>query len=258
MTSWHVAIYVMWYRQIIRFVRMRSRLISSVLQPIMWLIFIGVGFSSALRGQLIREVFGGLSYITFMAPGIVVMSSFFTAFFSAISVIWDREFGFLKEILVAPVPRAASIFGRALGDSTVALAQAALVLAASYVVVPSLRLEGAFVALLASLLAALTVSGLGIAIASRIKSFEGFHLINMLIAMPMLFLSNTFYPLKTMPDWMRIASSLNPVTYGVDLARYSLTGVSYFAPAHSLSILLSYALAFTILATYAYAKTTIE
>lgn len=197
---------------------------GSIVQPIFWMVLLGLGFTSALRGAF----FEGLDYLTFFAPGIVVMAVFFTAFFSGISVIWDREFGFLKEILVAPVSRTATILGRALGDATMSTAQGLIVLAIAYMLVPGLSPTNLPLALLAAVLTAFQFAGLGIAIGSRMRSFEGFHLINTFIAMPLLFLSGAFYPINVLPSWLAPLIYANPLVYGVDLMRCSLTGVAEF------------------------------
>ena len=252
-----VSTYVMWYRQVKRFVRAKSRLIGSIAQPLFWMLFFGLGFTSALTFQGYR-VFNSMSYMSFLIPGIILMAVFFTSFMAGISIIWDKEFGFLKEVLVAPASRSILIFGRALGDSTVAVFQGFIVLAVAYLLTPNLLLGGIPILALTVFLTALTFTCLGITLASKIKSMEGFQLLTTFIAMPTLFLSGAFFPVETMPSWMKIMAFLNPLTYGVDVARKVLTGVSFFPLTLSLTVLLGVTLTFTLLAAWVFEKTTIE
>jgi len=245
----------MWYRQVKRFLRSHSRLVGSIIQPVFWMVFLGVGFTSALHGV---AIFGGLDYLRFFAPGVIVMAVFFTAFFSGISVIWDRELGFLKEILVAPASRVTIIMGRILGDSTVAFIQGLIVLAIAYVLVPTLNFTGIPLTLLAAFFTALQFTGLGVAIACRLHSLEGFHLINMLVAMPIFFLSGAFYPISSLPDWSTPIILMNPLVYGVEVARLALTGVNYLPPTVSIAALIASALILSGVAGWSFKKATIE
>ncbi len=252
-----VSTYVMWYRQVKRFIRARSRLVGSIAQPLFWMLFFGLGFTSALTFQGYRA-FNSMNYMSFLIPGIILMAVFFTSFMAGISIIWDKEFGFLKEVLVAPTSRSILIFGRALGDSTVAVLQGFIVLAVAYLLTPNLLLKGVPILVLTVFLTALTFTCLGITLASKIKSMEGFQLLTTFIAMPTLFLSGAFFPVETMPSWMKIMAFLNPLTYGVDAARKVLTGVGFFPLALSLTVLLGATLVFTFLAAWVFEKTTIE
>jgi len=252
------AVYIMWYRQIKRFTRARSRVVGAVVQPILWMIFFGLGWAPALRAPSARVIFGGVDYLSFLAPGVAMMGVFMVSFMSGISVIWDREFGFLKEVLVAPVPREATIIGRALGDSTVAVAQGLTILAVAHLISSGLNSLGMPIAALSMLLVALAFSGVGIAIGSRMSSMEGFQLINTFISMPTLFLSGAFFPILTMPSWMKILAFINPLTYGVDAGRGALTGNGYFSPWFDLSLLLILATIFMGLAAWTFRRTTIE
>ena len=249
------AAYVMWYRQVKRFVRARSRLVGSIFQPIFWMVFLGLGFTSALRGA---PVFGGIDYLTFFAPGVVMMAVFFTAFFSGTSIIWDREFGFLKEILVAPASRTATILGRILGDVTIAMLQGVIILALALLMVPSLNLTGFPLVLAAAFFTALQFAALGTILASKLKSFEGFQLVNMLLAMPIFFLSGAFYPVDALPGPAALAAYLNPLVYGVELSRRALTGMGFLPLPTSLTILTASSILLFLVAVWSFEKTTAE
>ncbi len=249
------AAYVMWYRQIKRFLRARPMLVGSIVQPLFWMVFLGLGFTSALRG---KPVFAGVDYLTFFAPGVVLMAVFFTAFFSGISVIWDREFGFLKEILVAPASRTATILGRILGDATVALLQGIAVLAIAYLLVRSLNPLGFALTLVAAFFTALQFTSLGITIASKLRSFEGFQLINTFIAMPVIFLSGAFYPVSQLPGLAAQLAYLNPLVYGVDLAREALTGLGALPPTLNLIALLGSSALLVGIASWSFNRATLE
>jgi len=249
------AIYIMWYRQVKRFLRSRSRIIVSVVQPIIWMVFLGLGFTSALRG---KPLFGGVDYLTFFAPGVIMMAVFFTAFFSGISVIWDREFGFLKEILVAPASRTAIIFGRILGDATIALLQGVAVMVAAFFLASQLNPLGAGWVLVAAFLTSLQFTGLGITLASKLKSFEGFQLVNTFISMPLVFLSGAFYPVSQLPPPASQLAYLNPLVYGVDLTREALTGLGSLPTSLNLAALLLSSLLLIGFAAWSFNKATVE
>lgn len=211
------AAFTIWQREIIRYLRDRSRIATSLIQPVMFFIVFGSGFRRILaQGNF------GVDYIQFIFPGIIAMSVMGTAFFSTISTVWDREFGFLKEILVAPVPRTGIAFGKALGATTIASFQALILL----VIGPFIGLTMNLVTFLklfpVMLLLAFTISGLGLLIASLMKTTESFGLIMQLLIFPMFFLSGAFFPLTSAPDWMKFLSAINPLTYGVDSMRQLL------------------------------------
>jgi len=249
------AAYVMWYRQVKRFTRARSRLVGSIVQPIFWIVLLGLGFTSALKGT---PVFGGIDYLTFFTPGVIMMAVFFTAFFSGISIIWDREFGFLKEILVAPASRTATLLGRILGDVTIAMLQGVIVLVIAFFMVPSLSLTGVPWVLVAAFFTALQFTGLGITLASKLRSLEGFQLVNMLIAMPIFLLSGAFYPVNALPGPAASAVYLNPLVYGVDLSRTALTGMGFLPLPSALVFLLVSSLFLLAMAVWSFKRTTAE
>jgi len=232
--SWAAAFAAMALRQLLRFRTARSRLLNSVVFPLIWLVFFGLGWSAAFNmlGPAARSLFGGLDYLKFLAPGIIVMTVFTAGFGSGLGLLWDREFGYFKEILVAPAPRSALLLGRIAGDSVAALIQGAImaVLVAAAAGWPGAG--GLAAGLAAAYVAALASASLGTVIALAMRSPEGFHMVINLIMLPMLFISGAFYPVDPLPTWLKALAYINPLYYAVDLAR----GVMYGA--HSTPLLL--------------------
>ncbi len=210
---------VMIYRQVKRFIRARSRVAGMILNPIVWLVFFGLGWSGAFKSN---TMFGGVDYLTYLSPGLFAMTVFNLSFVSGLSVIWDREFGFLKEVLVAPASRKESIAGRIVGDSIVATFQGLIVLALTFLIA-NLKVEGVLSAIFVGFLMALAFSSFGVGIATKMESMEGFQIIMSLLMLPLIFLSGAIYPIQAMPDWMKMLAYINPLTYAVDAARQSLT-----------------------------------
>jgi ABC-2 type transport system permease protein len=212
------AVYIIWYRDILRYWRDRWRLVASLAQPLLFLVVFGSGLSSSLGGGL----FGGgrgLSYTQFMFPGIIGMSILFTAIFGAMSIVWDREFGFLKEVLVAPIDRWAVAIGKALGSTTQAMVQGLIILVlAPFVGVHLSVLTVLEIIPLAAVLA-FGLSSLGVAIASMMRSLQGFQVVMNFLMMPMFFLSGALFPLTNLPGWMTVLTRLNPASYGIDPLR---------------------------------------
>lgn len=207
--------FTIWLRDLLRFTRDRSRLISSLAQPLLFLVLFGGGFSAAISGLGDGE----LNYTQFLFPGILAMTVLFTAVFSAVSVVWDREFGFLKEVMVAPVSRYAVAAGKVAGGSTVALLQGLIIL----ILAPVLGIAFSWlqVALIIGILLLLAVmmSSFGLLLAARQHSMEGFHMMMNFVLLPMFFLSGAFFPLQGVPAWMHLLATVDPVTYGVDPLR---------------------------------------
>ena len=250
--------YAMFYRQLRRFIRATSRLAGTLINPIIFLVFFGLGWSTLFRGNIARMLFYGLDYLSYLAPGIYMMTLFTSGFIGGVSVLWDKEFGFLKEILVAPASRVYGILGRALGDSVANIIQGLIILIPMYALAPSLDIYGLAPALAIGFLIALTFNSIGIVIASRMNSMEGFHLIINLIMWPIVFLSGAFFPYDNLPEWMKAIVYINPLTYGVDASRYFLTGVSKMDLATDIIALLITSAAFISLAAYIFEKTTID
>lgn len=215
-------VYIMWLRQVKKYLRSKSRIIGSLGQPLLFLFALGFGL-----GSLYKSAEGG-SFIYFLVPGIIAMSILFTAMFAGIEVIWDRQFGFLKETLIAPVSRFKIMLGRTFGGATTAIFQGIIVLIISVVIGfrPDLLLLP--VALLFMILIGLFFTSLGTALASKLEDMQGFQLIMNFLIMPIFFLSGALFPLSTAPEALKIVSYFNPLTYGVDGLRGALTGVSQF------------------------------
>lgn len=212
-------IYSIWRRDVIRFLRDRSRLVGSLGQPLLFLVVFGSGLSSAMGRFAPGTGLGSVNYVEFMFPGIIVMAVLFTAIMSAISVVWDREFGFLKEVLVAPVPRWAVAVGKALGGSTTALFQGIVILVFAPFVGASLTPLAVLELIPTMFLTAFAMSSVGLVIAARLKTMEGFQVIMNFLLMPMFFLSGALFPLGNLPGWLLVLTRIDPVSYGVDAIR---------------------------------------
>jgi ABC-2 type transport system permease protein len=214
--TWVVA-----YRELLRFVNERSRIISAFAFPIAFLVIFGAGF-----GRVIGNLAPGVDFIQFMYPGIVAMTVLTSSLFAGVSVVWDREFGFLKEIMVAPIGRAGIVLGKAVGATMTALLQVGLMLLLAPVV--GVPLSPAIVLGLVPIVAilAMGLSGLGLLIASFMTSQQGFQLIIQLIIFPLIFLAGVFFPVNQVPLWLEIISKVNPLTYGVDAIRQVFLGSS--------------------------------
>jgi len=218
-------IYIMWLRQLKRYWRSRSRMIGTLGQPILFLIALGFGFDAIFQQA------GQGSYMQFLAPGVVAMSILFTSMFNGIEVIWDRQFGFLKETLVAPVSRFRIVIGRTLGGATVAFLQGILVLVISMFLGFSLsNFMGMPIALLFMLLIALLFTALGTAIASLMKDMNAFPLVMNFMIMPLFFLSGALFPVGNLPSFMGAIVRINPLSYGVDGLRGALSSSVFGLP----------------------------
>ncbi len=237
-------IYTIWLREIIRFWRDKSRIISSLVQPLLFLIVFGGGFSFVRLGSL--------SYQTFLFPGIVAMSLVGISIASGISVIWDREFGFLKEILVAPISRTSIFIGKALGGCTTALIQGIVILSLSFLIGISISPYSFLISIGLMTIISLGLVSIGLIIASFIETFESFGLIMNFIILPLILLSGAFFPLQEAPQWLRIISFINPLTYGVEAIRFVIIGFSYIPFPISLSIISAFSLTVILLGGVAF------
>lgn len=226
------AIYVLWIRQLKRYFRSRSRIVGSLGQPLLFMVALGFGF-----GPIFQKAGAG-NYMEFLAPGIIAQGILFTAMFSGTEIIWDRQFGFLKETLVAPVSRLDIMIGRTLGGATIATMQGVIIFFLSLLV--GFKPENIF-SIVSSLavmfLMSLLFTALGTAIASTLDDFQGFQLIMSFLVMPMFFLSGALFPLDNLPPAIDTISHINPLTYGVDGLRATLTGVSHFSMATDFFVL---------------------
>jgi ABC-2 type transport system permease protein len=208
-------IYTIWLREFKAFMREKSRIVAMIGQPLLYLLIVGQGIASGLS----LNHAAGVSYLQFYYPGILGMSVLFTSIFSGISIIWDREFGFLKEVLVAPVPRWAVAIGKVLGGATVAMVQSAILIALAPFVGVALSVQLVLELLLVSFLMSIAVTSLGVALAARMRSMQGFQMLMNFLVMPLYFLSGAMFPVSSAPTWMRTLMILNPLTYGVDALR---------------------------------------
>ena len=223
----------MWLRQIKKYFRSRSRIIGSLGQPLLFLLAFGFGFGSVYKRA------GAGNYMQFLAPGIILMSVLFTAIFSGIDLIWDRQFGFLKETMVAPVSRFQIMLGKTLGGATVATIQGIIVFVLSLLV--GFRTQNLFMlplALVVVFLVALLFTSLGIGLASTMEDMQGFQLIINFLVMPTFFLSGALFPLQGVPKALELIALIDPMTYGVDGLRYScLYSTTAFGMATDLIVL---------------------
>ena len=218
-------IFIVWYRDILRYVRDWIRVITSLMQPLLFLFVFGSGLSSSLNVSGSGPVPPGtptLDFRTFLFPGVMSMAVLFTAIFSAISIVWDREFGFLREVLVAPISRTAVVLGKALGGSTIAMLQGTIMLIFAPLIGVTLNVELVIKLMLEMLLLAFSLTSLGIVVASRMKSMEGFQMVMQFLLFPMFFLSGALFPLRGLPPWLAILNRIDPVTYGVDPLRQTV------------------------------------
>jgi ABC-2 type transport system permease protein len=227
------AIYILWLRELRRYVRSRSQIVASLGQPLLYLLALGFGL-----GPVFQKAGQG-SYLQFVAPGVVAMSILFSSVFSGMGLLWDRQFGFLKETLVAPVPRIHIMLGRTLGAATVAIIQGLLVMTVCLIAgFRPVSLSAIPVAFLFMALIACTFSALGTAIGSALENMQGFQLIMNFLVMPIFFLSGALYPLTNLPKALSVIVSLDPLAYGVDGIRGALIGISHFGPVVDVIVLL--------------------
>jgi ABC-2 type transport system permease protein len=242
-------IYILWLREVKKYLRSRTQIIASLGSPIMYLGVLGFGL-----GPIFRKAGEG-SYLQFMAPGVIGMTILFTSMFSGIALLWDRQFGFLKETLVAPVPRLWIMIGRTLGGATVAILQGLLILVAcfvagfravSFAVIPMALL---FMALIAVVFAAL-----GTVIGSSLKDMQGFQLVMNFLVMPIFFLSGALYPLTNLPRVLAVLTRIDPLTYGVDGVRTVLIGVTHFGVGVDAIVLVGVAIALLSAGAWRFSK----
>jgi len=226
------AIYILWLRQLKRYTRSCSRIVASLGQPMLFLLALGFGF-----GPIFQRAGQG-DYIQFLAPGVIGMTVLFTAIFSGIELIWDRQFGFLKETLVAPVPRILIMIGRTLGGATVALLQGFIVVIICFIAGFRVHHASAIpIAFLVMALIAIMFTALGTAIASVLSDFQGFQLVMNFLVMPIFFLSGALFPLAGLPTVLNVLATIDPLSYGVDGLRVSLSGAGHFGLAVDLAVL---------------------
>lgn len=214
-------VYTIWYRDILRFWHDKMRMIGSLILPLLFLVVFGSGLNTRM-GFLAP----GVDFTQFIFPGIIGMTVLMSSFMAGVSVVWDREFGFLKEVLVAPISRASVAAGKTLGATTVALLQGIIILLFTPLVGISLSIWTVLALLPLMFLLAASMGSLGVLLATRIKSMEAFTAVMQLLMFPMVFLSGAFFPLEGLPAWMNILVKLNPATYGIAPIRQVVLGTS--------------------------------
>lgn len=242
-------IYILWIRQLKRFIRKKASLIGALGQPIIFLIAFGFGLSPVFARA------GAGSYMQFLAPGIIAMTVLFTSIFTGVEIIWDKQFGFLKETFVAPVSRFEILIGKTLGGATVAIIQGLLVFVITLFVgfrpISLALLPAAFFFLV---LIAIFFSALGTTIAARLDDMQGFPLIINFVIQPLFYLSGALFPLTGLPKILAFVTKIDPLSYGVDGMRYALSGTNAFSPLTSLAVLSGGIVLVMIVGVYQFSK----
>ncbi len=242
-------IYTIWLREMKRFVRYRSRILTSVVTPLLWLVIFGTGLGSAIR---FGNVAGG--YQAFIYPGIIGQTILFTAIFSGVSVIIDRQYGFLKEILVAPITRPSIVFGKAIGIGTAAVIQGVILLVLSFVVGVQMTPLIFIACTLLMIPISVGLAGVGLLIASFTDSMEGFNLIMSFVVLPMFLLSGALFPVSGLPMFLQAAVYLDPLTYGVDALRQIILGTGVIPLQISITVIMVFAVVMVFLSALMFTK----
>ena len=246
-------VYTIWLRSMKRYVRSKSRIVGSIAMPLFLLVFLGFGLNSVVSATSL-----GQQYVMFLVPGMVAMSVLFTSVFSGIQIIWDKQFGFLKETLVAPVSRLEIMFGQTVGGASTAVIQGIILMVLA--VFLGLRIEnpaGFFVALGFMILVGIAFTAFGIAIASRMEDMTGFQLIMNFVVFPLFGLSGALFPISSLPAWLEPVTLIDPLTYGVEGIRYGLTGASQINPLISAAVIAGFAVAMTMAGAYLFRKVSV-
>jgi ABC-2 type transport system permease protein len=250
-------VYTIWLREFKRWSRSKSRIIASMAQPILWLVLFGTAFDAMFASA---DPTGGegvpglddVDFTSFLTPGIVAMTVLFGSIFAGIGLIFDREFGFLKEIMVAPVSRTSIMAGKGLGGATGAVISGLIILVLATLIgarfTPDIPVAlAAIVAVVTVVLISLAFVNMGIAFATKIQNFEGFQMVMNFLVMPMFFLSGAFYTVDSMPDVLKGATYINPLFYGVDALRHAFNGAA--AASLPLAVDLAVLVGFTLFTT---------
>lgn len=242
-------IYTIWLREAKRYVRYKSRIVTAIFTPLLWLLVFGLGLGSAIR-------FGGTSggYQSFIYPGIICQTILFTCIMAGIGIIMDKQYGFLKEIMVAPLSRASIIFGKALGISTGAIIQAIILLILSFVVGVQMTPLIFIGAITISAIISIGFSGLGLLIASFMDSMEGFNLVMSFVIMPIFLLSGALFPVTNLPEWLSFIVYLDPLTYGVDALRGVILGQSVLPIGINIIVILVFAIIMVLSSALVFTK----
>ncbi len=243
------AIYILWLREVKKYSRSRVQIIASLGQPLLYLLVLGFGL-----GPVFQKAGGG-SYLQFMAPGIVGMAVLFTSVFSGIALLWDRQFGFLKETLVAPVARINVMIGRTLGGATVAMLQGTLIMVVCLIAgFRPVSLIGIPLGFLFMAMIAIVFAALGTSIGSSLQDMQGFQLIMNFLVLPIFFLSGALFPLNNLPKALAFVTKLDPLSYGVDGLRAALIGTAHFGALVDAVVLVCVAVALLCLGAWRFSK----
>jgi ABC-2 type transport system permease protein len=243
-------IYTIWLRSMIRYIRSKSRIVGSISMPLFFLLFLGFGLNSVVNIPGLGD-----NYIQFLIPGMVAMSVLFTSVFSGIQIIWDKQFGFLKETLVAPVTRMEIMLGQTSGGATTAVIQGLIIMVISlFIGLKVQSIPGFIIALGFMILIGISFTAFGIAIASRMEDMTGFQLIMNFVIFPIFGLSGALFPISSIPGWLGPITMFDPLTYGVEGIRYGLTGVSQINPIISLFVIGGFACIMTFIGAFLFKK----
>jgi ABC-2 type transport system permease protein len=247
-------IYALWYRETKVFMRERSRVISSIINPLLWLLIIGGGLGSAVS-------FGGVNYQTFIYPGVLIQTALFSSVFFGVYIVWDKKVDFMKEVLVAPMRRTSLFVGKIVGGSTDTLLQILILFAIGVIftiggIMPGLQLSVFSVAVSLVFLLVTTVGlvSIGLIIGSQMESPEGFQLIISFLVFPLFFLSGSLFPITNLPNWLAPFIFINPVTYAVDGIRGVLLGISQFSLLFDFTLVCLFSIVMILIGTYAFKK----
>jgi len=243
------AVYILWLRAVKRYVRSKPRIIAALGQPLLFILALGFGF-----GPIFQRAGQG-NYIQFLAPGVIAMTILFTAIFSGIELIWDRQFGFLKETLVAPVPRILVMIGRTLGGATVAMMQGIIVVIICFIAGFRVTNYSTLpIAILVMILVAIMFTALGTAVASVLSDFQGFQFVMNFLVMPIFFLSGALFPLVGLPKLLNFIATIDPLSYGVDGLRSTMVGIAHFGVTLDLAVLTIISAAVLVTGAYLFSR----
>ncbi len=258
--GWAGGLYAIWLREVKRAIRDRGQLIGGVVRPLLYVLIMGIGLNPYFRGEIYGEVrfVVPYTYLQFLFPAVIALNIMYTSVQSAVSVIWDREFGFLREVLVSPMPRVAILTGKILGGTTVAMFHGALVLALARFADLSMTLADLAWGLVLMFLTAFALTSLGVVIANRVRSFEGFGVFSNVVILPLYFLSSSIFPLDPSltsaqtrviyPEWLVTLIEINPLTYAIDALRGAFIHFHQFDPRLGPVVLVTMAAVFFLIA----------
>jgi len=240
-------LYALWYREFKVFLREKSRIISSLFTPLLWIVVFGGGLGSSVS-------LGGTNYQVFIFPGILTMTILFSSIFFGLYIVWDKKIDFFKEVLVAPLSRLTIFAGKTLGGCTDALIQGSLMLAFGVILGISYSVQMVVQTIIFMLVLAAAVVSIGLIIGSFMESPEGFNLIVSFLVFPLFFLSGALFPIDNLPSWLRAFTTLNPVTYAVDGMRGVMLGMSTFPVMMDFGVLLGFAVVMIVIGSIAFSR----